>query len=317
MAVVAGFTLPGERYGKLNQDWHAVCKLGSGKKMTRVCAVLDGHGLFGELVARVCGENLMKYLTENLLGCDDAEVEILLRGGFAKAHDAGMELYSLERLPEKYQYPTNAPHTDTFTVCKQGGDVVAKDRCGDAQLVEFGATCTVLVLRGNNLWVAHVGDSSAVIGVEGSGEMEGSFLAEPLTSIHNGFNQSEVERVKKRFSPFSNFTDDGYIAVSMGMWEGTQLGMTRSLSHKLLLQHGVIPDPEVSHRTLRRSDCILIVASDGLWDNVSMNEAVSLVASSADEGAEDAVHELVEHAVKLAKEGFPQDNTTAIVLLLD
>jgi len=43
----------------------------------------------------------------------------------------------------------------------------------------------------------------------------------------------------------SSITDDGYVSVDAGQWRGTQLAVTRALSHQLLLQAGVVPEPEV------------------------------------------------------------------------
>ena len=43
----------------------------------------------------------------------------------------------------------------------------------------------------------------------------------------------------------SSITEDGYVSVDSGEWRGTQLAVTRALSHQLLLQAGVVPEPEV------------------------------------------------------------------------
>lgn len=47
---------------------------------------------------------------------------------------------------------------------------------------------------------------------------------------------------------YSSITDDGYVSVDSGQWRGTQLAVTRALSHQLLLQAGVVPEPEVRGR---------------------------------------------------------------------
>jgi hypothetical protein len=222
---------------------------------------------------------------------------------------------------------------ETYRIAKRDGVSVAVDSYGDAQLVEFGTTCTVAIIRNKQMWVAHVGDSMAVRGRESLG---GIFEGVLLTSCHNGCNPVEVERIQRHHASIrcvcvvcvclladaesrqtlssragrvkryvreqmpsvttcpgspcglppcgfrrrvrfcvwhkyesrrtrltsaarwlrdvmgadsSSITDDGYVSVDQGQWRGTQLAVTRALSHQLLLQAGVVPEPEVrGHR---------------------------------------------------------------------
>ena len=83
---------------------------------------------------------------------------------------------------------------ETYRIAKRDGVPVAVDTYGDAQLVEFGTTCTVAIIRNKQMWVAHVGDSMAVRGRESLG---GIFEGVLLTSCHNGCNPVEVERIQR------------------------------------------------------------------------------------------------------------------------
>lgn len=76
--------------------------------------------------------------------------------------------------------------------------------------------------------------------------------------------------------------------------------MTRSFGDLIAASVGVIPKPEVWDRELISEDRFMILASDGIWEFISNQEAVELVARySGDKGqhADDAVKKLVEEAV--------------------
>ena len=75
---------------------------------------------------------------------------------------------------------------------------------------------------------------------------------------------------------------------------------------------------QVFHHVLDSHDCMLIIASDGVWDSVRPGEAVKVAAEKAYDGARHAAQELVEHAFQFSKAQHPtrgHDNTTAIVFL--
>jgi serine/threonine protein phosphatase PrpC len=75
---------------------------------------------------------------------------------------------------------------------------------------------------------------------------------------------------------------------------------------------------QVFHHVLDSHDCMLIIASDGVWDSVRPGEAVKVAAEKAYDGARHAAQELVEHAFQYSKAEHPtrgHDNTTAIVFL--
>lgn len=68
---VGAYTLPGNRYGDLNQDYvapqemytAAELKRYSGRPQCHIAAVLDGHGLVGERAAQQGGKTLIRDLT--------------------------------------------------------------------------------------------------------------------------------------------------------------------------------------------------------------------------------------------------------------
>lgn len=60
---------------------------------------------------------------------------------------------------------------------------------------------------------------------------------------------------------------DGYLAVTAGDLVGYQISVTRSLGHKHMAKHGVLPDPYVNRFKLEPADCCLVSAPVGSpWD---------------------------------------------------
>ena len=66
------------------------------------------------------------------------------------------------------------------------------------------------------------------------------------------------------------------------LYPGT--AFTRSLGDAAAERIGVIPDPEVRPRTLSKNDRFLVLASDGVWEFMSNQDVVDLVASDEARG---------------------------------
>ncbi|KAK3257008.1 hypothetical protein CYMTET_33889, partial [Cymbomonas tetramitiformis] len=211
MIKFGNFTANGSRYGDLNQDWIYTSVISD----TWVGLVLDGHGLMGERAARVAGLEMVSFLTNNLGACTStAEMRRLLSDAFAAGHTACLKIYdTLQPRGGTYKYPgEGSPHVDEYQICKQRGQFVAKDAEGDPQPLEFGATATIALLRGDDLFVAWAGDSSAVLLFEPDDSSTGKHhTAQLLTVPHNGNNPLERERILRHYTPHTEVMEDGYI----------------------------------------------------------------------------------------------------------
>lgn len=64
------------RWLNLTQRAEAAWQVGTKAQTTWVGAVLDGHGLMGELAAQMCGESLLAYLKKNLDGCANDDIQV-------------------------------------------------------------------------------------------------------------------------------------------------------------------------------------------------------------------------------------------------
>ncbi|XP_039509965.1 protein phosphatase, Mg2+/Mn2+ dependent, 1Lb isoform X2 [Pimephales promelas] len=134
---------------------------------------------------------------------------------------------------------------------------------------EAGTTCLVAVLSEKDLTVANVGDSRAVLC-----DKDGN--AVPLSHDHKPYQVKERKRIKKA---------GGFISFN-GSWrvQGV-LAMSRSLGDYPLKKLKVlIPDPDVLNFDLDKlQPQFMILASDGLWDAFSSEEAVHFIKERLDE----------------------------------
>ena len=92
-----------------------------------------------------------------------------------------------------------------------------------------------------------------------------------LTHDHRGMYPGELERIRS----VGGKVIDG--RVNGGLIPSRTLG---DLSHKLHNPGAVVAVPETNVYELQREDQYLIIASDGLWDDISAERAVGIVRNA-------------------------------------
>uniref|UniRef100_A0A671UWD0 Protein phosphatase 1L n=1 Tax=Sparus aurata TaxID=8175 RepID=A0A671UWD0_SPAAU len=134
---------------------------------------------------------------------------------------------------------------------------------------EAGTTCLVALLSDKELTVANVGDSRGVLC-----DKDGNAI--PLSHDHKPYQLKERKRIKKA---------GGFISFN-GSWrvQGI-LAMSRSLGdYPLKNLNVVVPDPDIMSFDLDKLQPeFMILASDGLWDTFSNEEAVRFIRERLDE----------------------------------
>uniref|UniRef100_A0A3B4UQJ4 Putative pyruvate dehydrogenase phosphatase isoenzyme 2 n=1 Tax=Seriola dumerili TaxID=41447 RepID=A0A3B4UQJ4_SERDU len=134
------------------------------------------------------------------------------------------------------------------------------------QVAFAGCTACVAHIGTDGIHVANTGDCRAVLGVR---EEDGSWSALPLSQDHNSQNQAEVERIKAQHPPSERdtvVTDDRLLGVLMPLRAFGDVRFKWSYV-----------TPEITYHRLRPQDHFLILGTDGLWDELSSDEAVRLV----------------------------------------
>ncbi|CAL0315620.1 unnamed protein product [Lupinus luteus] len=122
-----------------------------------------------------------------------------------------------------------------------------------------GSCCVTALIKNGNLVVSNAGDCRAVISRNG--------VAEALTSDHRPSRDDERDRI---------VTLGGYVDLCRGVWriQGS-LAVSRGIGDRHLKQW-VTAEPETKVLRIEPEHDLLILASDGLWDKVSNQEAVDI-----------------------------------------
>lgn len=125
--------------------------------------------------------------------------------------------------------------------------------------IRGGACCVTALIRNGNLIVSNAGDCRAVMSRGG--------VAEALTSDHKPSREDERARIENM---------GGFVDLCHGVWriQGS-LAVSRGIGDKHLKQW-VTAEPESKIISLKSEHEFLILASDGLWDKVSNQEAVDI-----------------------------------------
>ncbi|MEW5319690.1 MAG: hypothetical protein WDW38_010828 [Sanguina aurantia] len=168
---------------------------------------------------------------------------------------------------------------------------------------DVGATAVVAVLGKEHIWIAHCGDSRAV--VQRSGE------AVPVTQDHKPDREDEAARVRAA---------GGKVVYAAGSYRvNGMLAMSRAIGDHFLRPY-VIAEPEITVLHRSSQDEVLIIATDGLWDVFGNSEAATLatrcITRSMDRGMSrhGACRVAASVLTKVALERGSRDNITVIVV---
>jgi serine/threonine protein phosphatase PrpC len=343
----AAFSAVGSKYGSLNQDYVVLRRLSlpGARRGTEnpviLALVADGHGMLGELAAKVAGECISDHIEEFLMkkargsslkGLGTRKLKEVINAAFLKAHERVLDLYS--SAPAKYSFPDtaslghNVDETLHFSLEKtKTGAKVYRHPWRGHRLVEFGTTVSLSLIENGFMVVSHVGDSDVVVG---SLDVNGLVSANELTRAHTAFVHSERFRIvelldnEDEFDGYQGVTlrDDGYIEVANlgGVQSSVALSMTRAVGHRHLEEYGVIPRPEIKFYDLVDDDACIILATDGVWDAMHPRDAALFVLKRVvgnDAVVENVVAELCSICVAMQEKltGLA-DNTSAVVVTI-
>ncbi|XP_062202639.1 probable protein phosphatase 2C 77 [Phragmites australis] len=135
-----------------------------------------------------------------------------------------------------------------------------------SQGIRGGACAATALVKDGELYVANVGDCRAVLGSCHGG------VATALTTDHTAGREDERRRIE---------SSGGYVSRgSSGVWRVQDcLAVSRAFGD-VSMKPWVTCEPEVSRRRLTPDCRFLLVASDGLWDKVSSQEAVDVISAA-------------------------------------
>ncbi|XP_077597410.1 protein phosphatase 1D-like isoform X2 [Stigmatopora nigra] len=270
-------------------------------------AVFDGHG--GREAAYFAREHLWDLLKRQrgFWSKDQSEVCAALRKGFIACHHA-----MWKQLPEWPKTITGLPSTS-------------------------GTTASVIVIRGAQMYVAHVGDSAVVVGVK-ENESAITLQALEVTQDHKPELPKEKERIERLGGSVMKksgvnrvvwkrpqLTHNGPVRRSTVIDQIPFLAVARSLgdlwSYDFYSGEFVVsPEPDTTVMTLDpKRHRYIILGSDGLWNMMPPKDAVNMCNSHDKMGPKgmSCACRLGCTALLFWKERMLRaDNTTVIVLAL-
>ncbi|XP_042038746.1 protein phosphatase 2C and cyclic nucleotide-binding/kinase domain-containing protein-like isoform X3 [Salvia splendens] len=156
-----------------------------------------------------------------------------------------------------------------------------------------GTTAVTIQVRGRTLYIANAGDSRAVVGEKRGNDI----VAVDLSIDQTPFRHDELERVKlcgarvltlDQIEGLKNphvqcwgteEDDDGdppRLWVQNGMYPGT--AFTRSIGDSIAETIGVVANPEIVVLELTQSHPFFVIASDGVFEFLSSQTVVDMVA---------------------------------------
>lgn len=259
------------------------------------CGVFDGHGQWGHLVSK----RVRQSLPSSLL-CNWQETLSLtsLDLNFEVEMDRNLHQFDTWKQSFLKTYASidrelkHSPKIDSY---------------------RSGTTALTIVKQGELLIIAHVGDSRAVLA---STSEDGSLVPIQLTVDFKPNLPQEAERIRRSNGRvFCLHDEPGTYRVWMPNGKTPGLAVSRALGDYCVKDFGLISVPDVSQRYITSTDHFVILATDGVWDVISNQEAIQIVSSAPDRNK--AAKRLVGCAAlawKSKRRGIAMDDISAICL---
>jgi len=162
----------------------------------------------------------------------------------------------------------------------------------NAQMSGTTATLAVHDHRSNKITVAHVADSTAVLGTKNGSAWEGV----ALTRDHKPNLRDEKQRIEKAGG---RVVFDGYANHRVYAKNARYPGLNMSRCIGDLLGHqdcGISCEPEIATVEASNKERILFLCSDGVWEFITPQEAVTLIHHYTSTEAQKAADFLAKEA---------------------
>ncbi|XP_028764464.1 probable protein phosphatase 2C 65 [Neltuma alba] len=292
----------------INQDALTVWEGFTGEKGRIFCGVFDGHGPLGHKVSQYIRDNLPAKLSESIKMTQQKKVGKLCdpyprdRSSYVNLsgeNGQNMSLASWERTLVK-----------SFNEMDED---VARDINTDS--FSSGTTAVTVIQQGDQLIIANLGDSRAVLCTRGD---DAELHPVQLTVDLKPDIPSEAMRIQNcEGRVFAAAEESQVYRIYMPDEDCPGLAMSRAFGDFCLKDYGLISVPDVFYRKITKQDEFVVLATDGIWDVLSNAEVISIVASAPRRSM--AAKMLVRHAVSVWRYKYPNakiDDCAVICLFL-
>ncbi|KAL3577501.1 hypothetical protein D5086_019005 [Populus alba] len=259
------------------------------------CGIFDGHGPWGHFISKRIRESVPSSLL-----CKWQETLSLTSLGKDFEMDLDRNLHQFDIWKQSYLKTYAAidhelkqhPEIDSF--------------CS-------GSTALTIIKQGEHLVVTNVGDSRAVLATT---DDDGCLVPLQLTIDFKPNLPEEAERITRSNGRVFCLRDEpGVFRVWMPNGKTPGLALSRAFGDHCVKDFGLISEPDVTQRNITSRDQFVILATDGVWDVISNQEAVQVVSLTPDR--EESARRLVEcagRAWSCKKKGIAMDDISAICL---
>ena len=283
-----GFSGPGIK--KTNQDNFFIFNNFNNNSNYIYMGVCDGHGIFGQDISSYLVNNLPQNLNNEII---NKNIKNLSTEKISKLS----EILESTFIQTNINLNTDERIDSTFS----------------------GSTCASILFTPTRLICINVGDSRCVMGKLNNNK----WSSKNLTRDHKPNEQDEMERIIAYGGKVEQFKDNlGNFAGPQRVWlkEGNApgLAMSRSFGDEIAHTIGVIVNPEINEYQLLNEDKFIILASDGIWEFITSEEAVNIVQPFyIDNDIEGAITRLYKEASKrwIMEEEVIDDITIILVFL--
>ncbi|KAJ6323405.1 hypothetical protein OIU76_010835 [Salix suchowensis] len=260
------------------------------------CGIFDGHGPWGHFVSKKVRESV-----PSLLLCNWQENLALTSLGMDFEVDLDRNLHQFDIWKQSY--------LKTYAAIDQE---LKQHRKIDSFF--SGTTAVTIIKQGENLVIANVGDSRAVLATISIDD--GSLVPLQLTIDFKPSLPEEAERItRSKGRVFCLRDEPGVYRVWMPDGKTPGLSLSRSFGDHCVKDFGLVSEPDVTRRNISSRDQFVILATDGVWDVISNLEAVQVVSLTSDrEKSAERLVECAGRAWKCKKKGIAMDDISAICL---
>lgn len=292
-----------QRGGKgVNQDAAVLCQ-GYCAKDGVFCGVFDGHGKNGHLASKIVRQRLPVLLLDEKNDMEDLKNESSANFFENRVTNDGDLSSERKFLEWKKVYENAFEKMDDEIKLRQKVD------CSFS-----GTTAVVVVKQDEDLFIANLGDSRAVLGTK----TENGVTAVQLTTDLKPGTPDEADRIRKSNGRvFALKREPGVARAWLPRVQCPGIAMSRCFGDFVMKNHGLISTPVVTHHCIASDNLFVVLATDGVWDVLSNEEVVSTV--NAVERPEMAAKAVIDAAVGAWKTRIPlskPDDCTAVCLFL-
>ncbi|CAG9313651.1 unnamed protein product [Blepharisma stoltei] len=241
--------------------------------------VFDGHGNDGHEVSNY----VRRYLPMQIMAHDLFEIDIL------------------------------RAFTDCYLKINQTLETLGSGKDAEFDTLLSGTTATSIIVKNNHLYIGHVGDSRAILGLK----REDGYEAFRVTIDHKPMLPEEKKRIESKKGQVKRLDNDIPYRIFVKDQNYPGLSTSRALGDLLAQKVGVIPDPQICEMEISINTEYLIICSDGVWEFISDQEALETVASFG-KNVELAVEALATLAYErwIENEKDISDDITVIIVLM-